>query len=171
MNANSQNDLGVWVMRELFPSIARDLPLIAKRQPFQVGVSFQDLSNLCEPGERYASMTLTLTGPRLPYLLQGVYTCERKPGRAATLRVVLYAELDGQECETELVAAPHARPVTAMPPVASLVIPTQLQPLLPLFHAMAKAPYHLLPAILDGSLHETLWTCCPALLNAPPRKK
>lgn len=169
MNARPLANQSVTALSALFPELKRELPTIAYKQPFELGVSFLDLSNLCGPGERRASMTLTMTGPRLPFLIQGVYTCEQVSGEAATMRVSVHVELGGYKTKVELAAAPHARPVVASPSVSSLQLPTALEPLRPVLHVMARAPYNLLPSILTGELHATLWKWSPGMLNGPPR--
>ncbi len=169
MNARLADNKSVEALSALFPELKRELPTIARAQPFQLGVSFLDLSRLCEPGERRASMVVTLTGPRLPFLIQSAYTCEQAPDRAATMRVSLHVELGGYKSKVELAAAPHARPAVASPPVSSLRLPTPLEPLRALMHVMARAQYNLLPSILTGELHETLWKWNPGMLNGPPR--
>lgn len=161
-------DLSSWALGQLYPELASALPGIARRQPFVLGVSFLDLSNLCTPGDRRVSMTLTLTGPRLPFLVQGVYVAERRQNEAATLSAKLRVRFGASKFSVATPPSLHARPAAPKTPLDPQRVPRELGPLLPVIHALTRAPFHLLPALLAGTLHASLWTHCRELVDKAP---
>lgn len=154
-------------LAELFSYAAREIPEMLDHVPAVVRYAFHDYSNLCAPVKR-KGLIVTLDGAYDTFHIQTIYTAESVPGSPPTLAVKMRIRAKGIKFKLTNAARSVAVPAAAVPPIYDLPDNPRLNKLFPLLEALAHGPFSWLPGLLSGTLHASMWSLWPMLVNAPP---